>query len=271
MKSIKSDAKKMYQDLFLKAQSSSPLIVIWQVQVNANERLITQLNLVTTDFDSNLLQFHLPQAIAFDPGLNIYAYSESGKFIFKGRVVQIDQNLLTISSPEEVLLLEEPDVDMIKARIGVDISTYWVTKRIPIEEVRQKNYMVVESIAKRTQRDQTYMASEFGGMSLDEEDKIFADQRQTPRGRPKLQKILKVQCQDNLDVHTLKLFDLSQGGISFLTQDLHLFGKGTKIKIVGFEDFILDDPLMAEVMSLRPVDELDLEHKVGCKFIDEEN
>jgi hypothetical protein len=35
---------------------------------------------------------------------------------------------------------------------------------------------------------------------------------------------------------------------------------------MGFNEFLLDDPLIGKVMSIRPMDEHQVEFKVGVKF-----
>ena len=44
--------------------------------------------------------------------------------------------------------------------------------------------MRVKSMAQRSNRDQQLLKSEFG-LTVDEEDKLYADQRAAPRARPK--------------------------------------------------------------------------------------
>jgi hypothetical protein len=126
--------------------------------------------------------------------------------------------------------------------------------------------MRVKSMVERTARDQEFLNSEFDAVSLDEEDKLFAEKREAPRARFKDDKFVKVQTLESNILQILKLFDLSRGGMGFITLEPQLFPKGTKILIVGFEGFNLDDPLIAEVMSQRAVDELQIEFKIGCKF-----
>jgi hypothetical protein len=63
-----------------------------------------------------------------------------------------------------------------------------------------------------------------------------------------------------------KLFDLSRGGMGFIIHDDGIFSKGEEIRIVGFNDFDLDDPLVGMIMSIRPIDGAQSEFKVGVKF-----
>lgn len=106
-------------------------------------------------------------------------------------------------------------------------------------------------------------------MSLEEEDKLFASRRSSPRARPKNEKWVKVQVGEEEEIHRLKLYDLSRGGMSFVTQDNDIFSRGSAVFVVGFEEFDLDDPLVGEVMSLRPMSDVDeFEWKVGVKFSD---
>ena len=49
--------------------------------------------------------------------------------------------------------------------------------------------------------------------NLDEEDKIFAGQRESPRARPKMEKFVKLIPIGNNQASFYKLFDLSRGGL----------------------------------------------------------
>jgi hypothetical protein len=103
-------------------------------------------------------------------------------------------------------------------------------------------------------------------VSLDEEEKLFADKRESPRMRPKSGKLVKVMKKGESKIIIMKLFDLSQGGMAFLTMNPNDYPKGSEIFVTGFDAFDLDDPLVGTVMSHRNVDELNLEFKIGIKF-----
>jgi hypothetical protein len=126
-------------------------------------------------------------------------------------------------------------------------------------------------MSQRSVRDRDFLNSEFSTMTLDEEDILFKDKRGTPRARPKSEKWVKVMTPDEKDTLFLKLYDLSQGGMGFIAVASQVFSKGDVIKIIGFEQFDLDDPLLAMVMSQRPVDQFQIEFKIGCKFLEGQN
>lgn len=256
-----------YQKLFkLIQQKQSPLIV-WQVAQDG-KRTVTESHLSSFSVESKSLYFGLPKKGDLHIDLPIYVYSEEEQIIFKSKIFEMKNGLVSVFLPLEIQLLEEPDVDTIQQGLGKEIQTRWKSKRIPIREVIKPDYLILTSMAHRTSRDKDFLKNEFDFMTLDDEDKMFAEKRESPRARPKAEKIVKLSCELDNDVKSQKLFDLSQGGLSFITYDTQLYPVGSRIKIVGFEDFVLDDPLVAEIMSHRPVDELQLDFKVGCKFIE---
>lgn len=268
MRVIKSDSGFLaYQKIFRHVQTNNSVMVVWQVTPGTGERTISETRLNSFHLESGLIHLELPDGGIITSDLPIYCYSEDGQFIFKTEIQNIKDSVFSIGFPPEIKMLEEPDVTVISSKIGKDLSTTWRTKRIPIEEKQEKNYMVVKSMRERSSRDQEFLTNQFTP-TLDEEDKMYADKRETPRARPKIDKFVKIKSEQSEEVHLLKLFDLSQGGIGFITMEAHLFPKGSTIRVVGFEEFNLDDALVGKVMSHRPVDDTEIEFKIGCKFAD---
>lgn len=271
MRVIKSDSGFLaYQKIFKHVQTNNSVMVVWQVTPDTGERTISETRLNSFHLESGLIHLEMPIGGIITSDLPIYCYSEEGQFIFKTEIQNIKDSVFSIGLPPEIKMLEEPDVTVISNKLGVDLSTTWRTKRLPIEEKREKNYMVVKSMRERSSRDQEFLTNQFTP-TLDEEDKLYADKRETPRARPKVDKFVKIKSEDSEEVHLFKLFDLSQGGIGFITMEAHLFPKGSSIRVVGFEEFNLDDALVAKVMSHRPVDDTEIEFKIGCKFADGQN
>jgi hypothetical protein len=172
-------------------------------------------------------------------------------------------------------VLEDPEVVLIRGSIGEDLAKPWKTKRIDTSPIHKPgtthDVMRVKSMAQRSSRDQTLLKSEFG-LSVDEEDKLYADKRSAPRARPKDDKWVRVvKTLDETAALPYKLFDLSQGGMGFIAFDENEFPKGSDIHVVGFNDFSLDDPLFGKIMSIRPIDGATSEFKVGVKFSDGQN
>ena len=268
MRVIKSDSGFLaYQKIFSYVQTNNSVMVVWQVMPETGERAISESRLNSFHMESGLMHLEMPVGSIIISDLPIYCYSEEGQFIFKTVIRDIKTSVFSIGVPPEIKMLEEPDVIVISGKIGVDLSTTWRTKRIHIEEKPEKNYMVVKSMRERSSRDQEFLSNQFTP-TLDEEDKIYADKRETPRARPKIDKYVKIKSEDSEEIHFLKLFDLSQGGIGFITMETHFFPKGSTIRVVGFEEFNLDDALLAKVMSHRAVDNTEIEFKIGCKFAD---
>lgn len=272
MRVIKSDSGALtYQKIFKDALTRDSLIVVWQILPETGERLISETRFNSVHFESGLLHLDMPTGNGVTSELALYCYSKEGQFIFKTEIQEIKTKVFSIGLPAELKLLEEPDVQVIRDRVGVDISTTWKTTRIKHEvKPPEKNYMVVKSMRERSNRDQEFLNNQFTP-TLDEEDKLFAEFRESPRARPKMDKFVKVRAEDAEEIHSCKLFDLSQGGIGFITKDANLFPKGSSILVLGFEEFNLDDALVAKVMSHRAVDDIDSEFKVGCKFADGQN
>ncbi len=269
MKVIKSDNGFLaFQKLFKQVQINNFPIVVWQFVSETGERHISESRLNSFHLDSGLLHFEVPQDSRIIPQLPVFCYSEDGQFIFKTEIQIMKSNVFSLYVPSEIKFLEEDDVTVIHGRIGVDISTVWRTKRLNLDLEPQDDVMRVKSMSERSARDQEFLNNEFESVSLDEEEKLFADKRESPRARPKIDKWVKVQVQDSSETKMVRLFDLSRGGIGFITLEIDLFPKGHEIKVVGFEEFDLDDPIIGKIMSHRAIDDSQFEFKVGVKFDD---
>jgi hypothetical protein len=265
MKAIKSDSGFLaFQKLFKSIQLNNSPVTIWQVTVSG-ERKVSLSRLNSFHLDSSLLHFELPRDIKILKELPLYVYSEDKQIIFKSDVTEIRDSVFSLLFPSEIQMLEEPDSLVMKGRTGVDISGVWRVKRKQIEADRKFDTLVLKSMRDRSTRDQEFLNKEFNP-TLDEEDLLFADKRETPRARPKKDKYVKIKTALSENIQLFKLFDLSQGGISFITMEPLIFPKGDMIQITGFDEFNLDDPLVAQVMSHRAIDETQIEFKIGCKF-----
>lgn len=267
MRVIKSDSGFLaYQKIFRHVQKQNSLLVIWQVSPQSGERTITETHLNSYHLDTKLLHLHRGEEQTLESTLPVYCYSEDGQFIFKTNIQDVRNNVFSLEVPTEIKMLEDPDVTFIKGATGRDMGEVWKTKRINLDEDEGHDVMVVKSMKERSNRDQDFLNEALGTLTLDEEDKMFADKRETPRARPKKDKFVKVRSETGDEVHYLKLFDLSQGGMGFITLEPQHFPKGTKIFVHGFDEFDLDDPLVGQVMSQRPIDDTEIEYKIGCKF-----
>lgn len=268
MKVFKSDSQGIYafQKIFKHIQSKGSKIVMWQLTSGSSGRNIGNSKLSSFQLESGILKFEIPAEYSVQKSSPMYFYSEDGQLIFKSEGIEFDQNHFSINVPLEIKLLEEDEVGKIKLITGIDISTVWKNKRFNFDEVSKINFGKIVGMSQRTNRDKEFLDNEFTPVSLDDEDKMFAGKRESPRARPKVEKWAKVASQNTPEIQLLRIFDLSRGGISFVTMEVNLFPIESKVNILAIEDHVLDDPLVAKVMSHRPIDELDIEFKIGCKF-----
>lgn len=256
-----------YRKIFKHLKANHCPLVVWQL-MDEGKREVTNSRLNSFHNESKLLHFEL-NGTKFNPSLPIYCYAEDGQLIFKTAVHEVSEKYLSLVVPNEIKIIGESEEKVIRAQIGRDLSTVWRVKRLNLDKIDEgPDYIRVKSMAQRSSRDQDFLNSEFDGVSLDEEDRIFADKRESPRARPKVDKWVKVQPAGDSTIHRFKLFDLSRGGMGFVVEDNDLFPKGTEVHVLGFDEFDLDDPLVGQVMSLRPINEDEFEWKVGVKFND---
>lgn len=248
---------------YLKA-NQCPLI-IWQGHPEGR----TIVNCVLNSFHDESQLMHLdkiPEA-RFYEGIPIFCYIEQFQLIFRTELFDIAERYFSIYMPKEMKIVEEREASVVKS-VGVDYSTFWKSKIIRVEDIDDTpDYYRVKSMSERSHRDKELLGLEFG-VSLEEEDRIFASRRESPRARPKSDKRVKIQKVDGEVVHKMKLFDLSRGGLGFLCDLDGMFNKGDKIMVTGFDEFDLDDPILGIVMSIRPVDGAQDEWKIGAKFDD---
>lgn len=267
MKVIKSDSlgDNSYQQLFIDIQTSYSKVVIWQLDPGTSKRNVIESKLNSYSPEIGLLYFNLSSNDKIESELPLYFYSELGQLLFKSQIEEMRSDIFSIRVPSEMKVLEEDDLDELMSKININLKDTSKTKgsKVVIHQSRSSNII---SMSQRSNRDQDFLNNEFNDLSLDEEDKFFADKRESPRARPKIDKWVRLVSESSEEVHLFRLFDLSRGGIGFITMELALFPKGSVIKVVGFEDHDLDHPLYAQVVSQRSVDELEIEFKVGCRF-----
>ena len=268
MRLIKSDSGfLLYQKIFRQLLAHNSLILLWQVRLETGERKVVEARLNSFHMDTGLIHLETPRGNDLNLSFPIYCYSRDAQFIFKTEIKNLKLNVVSILLPEELQLLETPDVSYVhgSGSGGENLSNIWMSRVAKSDASPPKNYVVVKSMRDRTARDQEFLTHKLY-LTLDEEDKIYAEKRKSPRKRPKANRKVKIKSNHSDEIYRLKLFDLSQGGIGFITAEAYLFSTGTSISIIGFEDFKLDDPLVATVVSQRSTDLTMTEFKIGCKF-----
>ena len=266
MRVIKADTGFLfYEKIFKQLMNNQSRLVVWQVSMDG-ERQVTQTRLNSYHMESGKLFFEIESKEKVAEELPIYCYAEDGPLIFKAEIQDLYETNISVNIPAEIKILEESEATLIQGQTGQDFSDVWKVKRLDLNPPDGSlDIMKVKSMAERSTRDQELLNNEFG-LSMDEEDKLFADKRESPRARPKIDKWVKVAKLQGNGPEMYKLFDLSRGGMGFVSFSEDEFTKGSEVHIVGFNDFDLDDPLVGKVMSLRPIDGVQSEFKIGVKF-----
>lgn len=250
-----------YLKIFKEVQSLKQKVVVWQVTPQG--RIVCETLLISYSLETMTLNI-LPGEESFNHGLPLYFYFETEQVIFKSKIEGVNAKSITVGFPNEMRMLDESEESITFKKNH--LSTVWVTKTTSTSVDRFKDHVRVKSMSERSSRDQDFLNGEFNPVNLDEEDKIFADKRESPRVRPKADKLVKVLRKGESRILVMKLFDLSRGGMGFLTFTPDHFPKGSEVFITGFDAFELDDPLLGTVMAQRAVDESNVEFKIGVKF-----
>jgi hypothetical protein len=265
MRIISSDTGFLvFRKLFQQLLSSQSPVVIWQNAAPTGEKIRCYSALNAFHFESKKLYFSALEGepSLFSPG-TIFIYSEEGQIIFKSNLSEVAQ-AICLDMPEELKLLEDPEITYIQGSIGLDLQKVWKLKRLNVDETKVSDVMEVKSLNQRSGHDQQILNDELF-VSVDEEDKLFADKRESPRARPKQQKYVTLQNEQG-ETGRFPLFDLSQGGMGFVVTSESSFARGNVVYVYGIDAKVLDDPLIGKVMSVRSMNEDNLEFKVGVKF-----
>lgn len=265
MRVIKSDTGFLaYEKIFKQLMANHSDVVVWQVMPLDKSRQQTQMLIKTLYPETNSFYLQFKNKIDLSEQLLLYAYAPAVPMIFRTEILELHDSGVTLGVPSEITVFEDADVNLVKG-LKESISSVWSSKRdSTYTENLGSDVMKVKSMAQRSTRDQELLNNEFG-LTVDEEDKMFADKRESPRARPKDEKFVKIAKLQGNGPEVFKLFDLSRGGMGFITFDETEFTKGSDIHIVGFNDFDLDDPLVGKIMSIRPMDGT-AEYKIGVKF-----
>ena len=264
MRVIKSETGfLLYLKIFKQLVAYQTKIVLWQISPDSGGRQIVETLINSYNLETKKVYFELSGADFLRDQLPIYGYVEDGAFIFKTFIEDILEKTLSLKVPDEISLLEENEMTEMDRKVAKGTSDVWRVKRLDTQlDDNRPDILRVKSMLQRSSRDQELLNKEFG-LTVDEEDKLFADKRESPRARPKMDKYVKILKDQGEAPLVYKLFDLSRGGMGFLCINEVEFIKGSDVNIVGFNDFDLDDPLVGQVMSIRSMDG---EFKVGVKF-----
>jgi len=249
MKVIKSETDLLaFDKIFKKLMLGSVEVIVWQNSLKTGERQIVYSRLRSFDLTSGKLFFDLRSKEKVEPTQPLYCYVKEEHLIFKSEIQEVSAAAITANLPFEVKFLDDTE----------DLAE--------IIKLSSKN-SPIKSMAERSEHDQKLLNDKFT-YTLDKEDKMFVDKRESPRTRPTDDKWVKVARDDGFVAGFYILFDLSRGGLGFISFSESEFTKGDNVQVVGFNEFDLDDPFQGKVMSVRPVDESGSQYKIGVKFTD---
>jgi hypothetical protein len=268
MKIIRSDTAFLtFQRIFEQFKANGSSILAWQSL--PDKKIICLVRLHSYEADLTTLHFKKLEQLDLSTDYPLYFYSEEGQLIFKCDLLEHHQQHFISNRPQEIGLLLEADVPTVQEQLGERISTHWKSRRLDLGPEYSSDFLAgkIKSMAERSSRDQIFLNQEFN-LSVDEEDKLFAGRRESPRSRPKVEKWVKLKLKDQTDTRELKLFDLSRGGMSFISSEPDIFLKDIEIEVIGFDHFDLDDPLLGTIVAQRPLDDAGLEFKIGVQFME---
>jgi hypothetical protein len=245
------DGYIVFQKFFSDLVKRETTLVLWQL-TSDGQRTVYDCVISSYKYDLGVLNFldHLGQQLGL-AATDVYCFVRSEAVIFKTRL-----RGQTVEMPGVLCFLEEPDIKVIKASSGIDLTDGFLRGRV--------------TRTQKSQRDQDLFDDQLAQLTTSQEDKIYADQREAPRIRPKQDKLITCQRAGEPEMsQNFLLFDLSRGGLGFKIIEDGLFKRGEFVEITALEGQVLDQPLIGEVMSVRDLAPEDVGWKVGIRFVDE--
>lgn len=294
-----------FHKFFTDVKSENDNVIVWQMDPVTQKRTIFFSIISEVEDSANTISLNTisHEAYAFNPE-SVYFYIESRMSIFKAEQVSIQNNFLAVKYPDELKMLDEMEDDKLKAVFNAINPDY---VKVPptyhdIAQSKEKGYTFVSGEGRANQEAPDWQVASGGGrkekietmwkgainahntqsdhdkalfeeelsfVSLDEEDKKFEGQRAAPRARPPEGKMIILQTKDeSKPQETLPLFDLSRGGMGFMVFSQDAYAKGEVLNVHGFDTKKFDEPMFAIIRSIREADEMGIQYKVGCQFID---
>lgn len=278
--------KEEYDLLFESLKEGRESFLSWQIRDDQTKNIIisevddfsvedNQLKLKAVDQNEKM----------FNTGV-VFFFVKSELIIFKANAGEL---------PPEFKKLDEKEAQDFATRYKLDQEEFFVKGHglaNKVEEnqfvrgkgeanISDKGYMRFKSenttehidknwrISSMSESDHALFETELSFIELDAEDEKYASKRAAPRARPPQGKMVKVGSSENpSDFDFYSLFDLSRGGVGFLSVTEDEFEIGAQINILGFDSNEFDRPMVAQVKAIRETDETKSLFKIGCAFTD---
>ncbi len=251
-------------------------IVSWEVDSDG-KRTIFPVKVSDVNIHEDFIAFKSTNSkeLVFE-GSNILFFSADQRVIFKADLDSKEAFSIKVKIPDIVKKLEESDNTQYAHMIetfnnemqfgsseaedsgeGMDFIT-------SPEEVRHNWF--TESMS---EHDSSLFQMELNHITMEEEDKMYEGVRSTPRAKPPDGKMVTVQPLDESRAQaTYILYDLSQGGLSFLVFSKEDFNQNEKVIVKAFDIQRFEQPLEGVVKAIREADDLGIQYKVGIQFVD---
>lgn len=248
---VQNDFNKL-SEYFDKLDQNQYSVVLWQFDPSQNCRVFYRTNLDQLEKEDKKLLLRDQTDREFDFKENeVFGYIEAFQSIFKTSILDQSSDKILIAFPEKLHFLEAKQRETIQ-NVFSEIDSA----------------LVDGSVEPLYQSDEDIFQSELDQfLSPDEEDKLFADKRIAPRARPKKTKMVTISRIQDDKMKIYELYDLSQGGMAFLSLEENYFQVSDEIHVHAFDQKSFEVPMIAQVMSTRPADELGVQFKIGLKFI----
>lgn len=296
MKIINKDADRIQmteviQGLYL---DLSP-VVAWQS--SAQNRVIYPVKISNVDNETDQLSFKATnnEVLTFTDD-TIFFFSEGQSVLFKAHKTKMAGMELDVFIPEEMKILGEAEKEQYATMIQSFITEIQATIKGPsLDWDDDDDEDTIDSSAEGdasfnpsadfdspeaktiyenlkstlSEHDANLLETELGSITLEEEDALYEGMRASPRAKPPEGKMVTVQISDeSLGQTTHPLYDLSTGGLSFLVFSKDEFSVGQKLLVKAFDINQFENPLLTEVKVVREADDMGIQYKVGCQFIE---
>lgn len=262
-------------------QNTDVILYLWQDNGDTSSRVIYPSKVQTLSDNTVLFGTHDYSDYDLFPG-KIFCFNEDLKYFFKLDQIQMQSNTLEVKIPENIKILSEKEnLAMSEALYEIfkkaqDSSNYisentedHMTYLGPRENIDLGVMKIKGAVGSknRNENDQAMFDEIIGSAALSEEDKLFADKRDAPRARPTQGKVVFIKT--STDEDSFDLYDLSMGGMSVITSKVASFSEQEEVCVLGFDDKRFEEPLKAIVRSVRDIEDLLGQYKVGLQFLEE--
>jgi|LULF01.1.fsa_nt_gb hypothetical protein len=272
MRIIKNDEREAISEVIQGFFLALNPIIVWENIADNDQRKIHAVKIENVDNETESLSFVDTAGRTFQfSGPELFFFSEDHDIIFKTVLNHIEGAKLVVKSPHQVKCLEadeklrfEDQLNSFKASLD-DLNKIDTHNEADANEPSFDHSQLFDSLS---EHDSDLLKSQMGHITLEEEDKAFEDVRESPRAKPEEGKMVTVQTADESKAQaTYGLYDLSQGGLSFLVFSKDEYYLGEKIRLKAFDIKKFESPMLLEVKSIREADELGIQYKVGCQFV----